>query len=197
MLGVTGMLRHRKLVLAIAVLGVLWSGVWVSVTPPAIGSTFVLAAFAVGVAAWSYRDRIVLSWPIAGAVLVVSALAALGPMGPRVMVWTVAAVYLSYFVAYALPNVGRFVTRSGDASYGVYIWAFPIQQVIYQVLGPDIGPWTMIAIATPIVWVLAQLSWHLIESPALRHKPRRPGEAGPAAADTAAPVVDSGVRQSP
>ena len=55
----------------------------------------------------------------------------------------------------------------------------------------------MIAIATPIVWVLAQVSWHLIEAPALRHKPRRPGESGPAAADATAPVVDSGVRQSP
>ena len=37
----------------------------------------------------------------------------------------------------------------------------------------------MIAIATPIVYVLAQLSWHLIEAPALRHKPRRKAPVTP------------------
>ena len=65
------------------------------------------------------------------------------------------------------------VTRFGDASYGVYIWAFPVQQTIVQVTGDDLGPWVLIAIATPVVYALAQISWHLIEAPSLRHKPRR------------------------
>jgi peptidoglycan/LPS O-acetylase OafA/YrhL len=69
--------------------------------------------------------------------------------------------------------VGRVVTRFGDASYGVYIWAFPVQQTIVQVLGHDVSPWVVIAVATPIVYALAQLSWHLIEAPSLRRKPKR------------------------
>ena len=97
----------------------------------------------------------------------------------RVVVWTIGGVYLSYWFAYALPPIGRFVTRFGDASYGVYIWAFPVQQTIVQVGGEDLSPWAVIAIATPIVVVLAQLSWHLIEAPALRHKPRRKAPASP------------------
>jgi peptidoglycan/LPS O-acetylase OafA/YrhL len=33
-------------------------------------------------------------------------------------------------------------------------------------------PWVMMALATPVVWLLAIASWRLIERPALRHKPR-------------------------
>ncbi len=178
-LGIAGLLRRRRLVLGLAVLGLLWAGVWVTIAPPAIASTFVLAAFAVGCAAYLYRDRLVLSWPVGATLLALCILSSSGPTAPRVIIWTVSAVYLSLCFAYALPPIGRFVTRFGDASYGVYIWAFPVQQTIYQVLGPDLGPWTMIAIATPVVWILAQISWHLLEAPALRHKPRRP-DAAPA-----------------
>jgi peptidoglycan/LPS O-acetylase OafA/YrhL len=96
----------------------------------------------------------------------------LGPAPLRVVTWTVAAVYLSYWFAYALPPVCRMLTRFGDASYGVYIWAFPVQQTIIQVAGVDASPWLVLVVATPVVWLLAIASWRLIERPALRHKPR-------------------------
>jgi peptidoglycan/LPS O-acetylase OafA/YrhL len=178
-LGMMGLLRHNRLVLALAVLAMAWGAVWVPLTSDAIGSTYVLAAFALGSAAYSYRDRIVLSWPGALGLLALCYVAGLGPTSLRVVVWTVGGVYLSYWFAYALPPIGRFVTRFGDASYGVYIWAFPVQQTIVQVGGEDISPWAVMAIATPVVYVLAQLSWHLIEGPALRHKPRRKAPISP------------------
>jgi peptidoglycan/LPS O-acetylase OafA/YrhL len=172
-LGIAGLLRGRWLVLAIAVLGLAWAAVWVPSTSEAVGSTYVIAAFALGAAAYSFRERIVLSWPVALGLLALCYVAGLGPTSVRVVVWTVGAVYLSYWFAYALPPIGRAVTRFGDASYGVYIWAFPVQQTIVQVTGDDLGPWVLIAIATPVVYTLAQISWHLIEAPSLRHKPRR------------------------
>ena len=54
----------------------------------------------------------------------------------------------------------------------------------------------MIAIATPIVCVLAPVSWHLIEAPALRHKPRRPDAAPafPLTPDERTATADPGVR---
>jgi peptidoglycan/LPS O-acetylase OafA/YrhL len=178
-LGMVGWLRHPRLVLVLAVLAIAWGAVWVPLTPDAIGSAYVLAAFALGSAAYSFRDRIVLSWPVALGLVVLCYAAGLGPTSVRVVVWTIAGVYLSYWFAYALPPVGRVVTRFGDASYGVYIWAFPVQQTIVQVGGDDLSPWTVIAIATPVVYVLAQLSWHLVEAPALRHKPRRAAPVTP------------------
>ena len=173
-LGMLGLLRRRWLVLSLAVLAMAWGAVWVPLTPDAVGAAYVLAAFALGSAAYSFRDRIVLSWPVALGLLALCYAAGLGPTSVRVVVWTIGGVYLSYCFAYALPPIGRVVTRFGDASYGVYIWAFPVQQTIVQVGGDDMSPWAVIAIATPIVYALAQLSWHLVEAPSLRHKPRRP-----------------------
>jgi peptidoglycan/LPS O-acetylase OafA/YrhL len=172
-LGMTGLLRLRWLVLGIAVLGLAWAAVWVPATSDAVGSTYVLAAFALGTAAYSFRERVVLHWSVAAGLLVLCYLAGLGPVSLRVVVWTIGAVYISYWFAYALPPIGRVVTRVGDASYGMYIWAFPVQQTVVQVFGDDLPPSALIAISTPVVYGLAQLSWHLIEAPSLRHKPRR------------------------
>jgi peptidoglycan/LPS O-acetylase OafA/YrhL len=196
-LGVAGLLRRRRLVLGLTLLSLLWAAVWVMVTPPSVAQIFVLAAFAVGCAAYSYRDRVVLSWPIAAASLAVCILAVWAPLPLRTVAWTVSVVYLTLFLAYALPPVGRFVTRHGDASYGVYIWAFPIQQTVVQIAGSSIGPWTLIGIATPVVWVLAQLSWHLIEAPALRHKPRSSRSSGTSTTDGLAAPESSLPRTPP
>ena len=171
-LGITGLLARRVVITALAGASLVWAAWWVPNTSDAIGSTYVVSAFAVGAAAYSWRDRIVLAWPAALALLPVCVATGLGPEPLRVVVWTVATVYLSFWFAYALSPVGRVLTRFGDASYGVYIWAFPVQQTIVQVGGEDTSPWLVIAVATPIVWLLAITSWRMIERPALRHKPR-------------------------
>ena len=55
-----------------------------------------------------------------------------------------------------------------DYSYGIYIYAFPVQQVVVQVL-PDVAHyWLVSLIATTAITVsLAAISWHLIERPFL------------------------------
>jgi peptidoglycan/LPS O-acetylase OafA/YrhL len=172
LLGISGLLARRAVVTTVAVLSLAWAAVWVPLTSDPVGATYVVAAFAVGAAAYTWRDRLVLTWPVALALLPVCVVTGLGPTSLRVVTWTLAAVYLCYWFAYALPPVGRLLTRFGDASYGVYIWAFPVQQTIVQLAGPDTGPGFVTLVATPIVWLLAITSWRLVERPALRHKPR-------------------------
>lgn len=180
LMGTVGALVSRRLVLAVALVSLAWAAVWVPTTSDSLGSIYVLSAFAVGSAAFSYSEKIRLSGPLAALALVSAILAGLGPTSLRVVVWTLAAAYLSYWFAYATPPIGRLLTRFGDASYGVYIWAFPVQQTVVQVWGAQVSPWVVIAISTPIVWLLAQASWHLVESRALRHKPRRKPSAATA-----------------
>jgi peptidoglycan/LPS O-acetylase OafA/YrhL len=65
-------------------------------------------------------------------------------------------------------RVRRF-NRLGDYSYGIYIWAFPVQQTV-AFLVPGISVHGLILVAAPVTLVLAWCSWHLIEHRSLRMK---------------------------
>ena len=59
----------------------------------------------------------------------------------------------------------------GSFSYGIYLWAFVVQQLIaYLIIG--VQPLAMIAISLPVTGVLAAGSWFLVEERMLRLKPR-------------------------
>jgi len=58
----------------------------------------------------------------------------------------------------------------GDYSYGTYIYAFPVQQLVANWGITD--PLTNIAIALPVTLVCAVLSWHFVELVALNLKTR-------------------------
>ncbi len=57
--------------------------------------------------------------------------------------------------------------RLGDPSYGIYIFSFPVQQVLYQT-GAARTPGAMFAFAAPISIAIGYLSWHAVERRALR-----------------------------
>ncbi|WP_278958630.1 acyltransferase family protein [Aquipseudomonas alcaligenes] len=71
------------------------------------------------------------------------------------------------------------LTKSGDYSYGIYIYAFPAQQSIAY-LYPESGILIYIFICSSLTLILAALSWHLIEKRALSLKPRSPKRTEPA-----------------
>src|SRR4029077_4923821 len=58
------------------------------------------------------------------------------------------------------------VHRFGDPSYGIYLYAFPIQQTL--VLAGIRGAWSLFLAATPITVAFGYASWHVIERPAMR-----------------------------
>ena len=60
-----------------------------------------------------------------------------------------------------------FFRRFGDASYGVYVYAFPTQQAIAAVVGA-MSPLLLFALAFPVVVLIAAASWAWLEKPALR-----------------------------
>ena len=110
------------------------------------------------------------------AVIALSALSVLGQRGIERMMTLLCAVL---FVHLALKvSVGSKLTDPlGDLSYGIYIFAFPVQQtVMHWCQG---GSWAFgfflsLSLTVTFTAVLAFASWHLIEKPVLRLKPGLP-----------------------
>lgn len=82
-----------------------------------------------------------------------------------------AGAYLVIYMATWSVRV-PYISRFGDLSYGIYIYAFPVQQAAAQFFGES-SNWLLNGlVSTPIVLVLAGLSWIFIEKPALALKAR-------------------------
>lgn len=129
--------------------------------------------FLSGAAIYLWRDRISLDWRLAApcAVVVVTALT----FGQFSIAFATCGAYLVIFLALAtnvrMPNLAR----NGDLSYGIYIFAWPVQQTVADVLGKSVTWYWDVVLSIPIVLGLAWLSWHLVEAPALslRHSGAR------------------------
>lgn len=101
--------------------------------------------------------------------------------------WVVAVPPLVLLVGRASWPVARRATRWGDASYGMYLWGWPVQQTVVMVMGAKSPVALQFAATLVIVVSLALCSWHLVEKRCLRWKPRtrRAGGVEPVVADPA------------
>lgn len=119
--------------------------------------------FLVGGLAWVNRAHIPMSALLAAVALAAPVAAAVLKI-PAVFEWAfiVGFTYVILFAAYCLPHLN--VDRFGDISYGLYLYAWPIQQLVWH---PGQGGLRNAAYATAIVVPIAYLSWRLVEKPAL------------------------------
>lgn len=162
LLGATGLWRHgpaypAAVLLLAAAVALGWLG---TDTAPLVLS------FVAGSAAWHWRDRV----PLDGRAALMLGVAAALAMNQRVpAAWTLGVVALAYgvLVLALLPSgpLRRF-NELGDWSYGVYIYAFPIQVALHHAW-PALGVWGLFAAAWPLTLVVAAASWHVVERPAL------------------------------
>jgi peptidoglycan/LPS O-acetylase OafA/YrhL len=123
--------------------------------------------FAAGTLAFLLRDRIVLTgW------LVVPMLALFWTTRRTGIADLASAISLGYVALWlATKSFGslREFCNGTDLSYGVYIFAGPIQQLMIS-QAPDVSPMLHAAAALTIVVPLAVLSWVIIEHPALTQR---------------------------
>ena len=125
--------------------------------------------FGVGMLFFVLRERVRLTWPI-GVLVAAGALAATWtPFFHEVFVMTLA--YWIFLLAYRPKGRVLGYNRLGDYSYGVYLYAFPIQQGWVWLLG-DMTPVLNMAMSLPMVILAAIFSWRYVERPALAAKQR-------------------------
>lgn len=141
--------------------------------------------FVSGAMLFFHRERIVIS----GRWAVVAALAIALAAGHGVvfgLVYALALPYLMLCAAYLPRGAVLHYNRVGDYSYGVYIYAYPVQQTLMHYF-PTLGPLALFGSALALTLALGVLSWHLVEKPAMAFaRPRRRVPAVPEATTTPA-----------
>lgn len=170
-LGVAGLISRPTLLAAVILLGLsvalLSYAIPTDLHPAASKLLRLSLPFFTGVCAYVWRDRIPLTlW----AVVPLCALAWLLRSGPPYLyapVFAVALAYAVFWVAYVPGGPLRRYNRLGDYSYGIYIYAFPLQGFVVWAFGP-MSPMTNAVLALPLTLVFAVLSWHLVEQPAMQ-----------------------------
>lgn len=86
------------------------------------------------------------------------------------MVLPLAGSYFLFFLVFH-PRIpfGGFA-KYGDFSYGVYLYGWPVQALVFYFFKDYIHPYSFFFIALPIAVLMAFLSWHIVEKPLLKFK---------------------------
>lgn len=129
------------------------------------GFTSLFLCFAFGSVLRVYMHRVPLSGAILLAGIALSAALRHTPAFPTLFYTTI--LYAVFWVAY-VPDLHWF-NRVGDYSYGLYIYAFPIEQGL-KLYYPSIEPLVLAGAAFVLTLACAVPSWHFVEQPALSLK---------------------------
>jgi len=170
---VSGILHNRMLfswIFVVASIALLAANVFgdFGVTPTIFDNYTITYYFFVGCFFYNWRDKLIYS----KALFCLCVIASYGMLLSRHMVY-IAPIFVTYVTVYIgltkLPRVG-FIS-SGDYSYGVYLYGFPISQAIMATY-PDLRGhrWVVLALSILFTGLFAAFSWHVIEKRVLRLK---------------------------
>ncbi len=138
----------------------------------AVGGPVLVLAFLAGIGGYLFRERIVFS-PLTAAACLAGSIALLQWLPGGGWLAATPVAYATVVLGLCRPPRG-IITRLADYSYGVFLYGFPIQQLVAYVT--LVNHWTPhsylnLAVALPLSLLAGMASWHLVEKPALRLKP--------------------------
>lgn len=126
-----------------------------------------LTMFLAGMLVYLWKDQIPASWSLVAVATVITAASTLLPSYRLA-----AAIPLTYVLIVSGALIRhKWLQLPTDLSYGVYIYGFPIQQLLL-VAGLGVHPLLFAVISLAATLPVAALSWFLIEKPALNAKRR-------------------------
>ncbi|WFL78076.1 acyltransferase [Altererythrobacter arenosus] len=124
--------------------------------------------YGTGMLLYLFADRVVIRRDWAWYALALMIAAAFTPLFEEVA--ATAGAYAMVSFAYLCGKRFRKLTAKGDISYGVYVYAFPIQQMFVPLSLTFALPWLGNALlALPLAAFAGLLSWLVVERPALKY----------------------------
>jgi peptidoglycan/LPS O-acetylase OafA/YrhL len=159
--------RTLVVVLALVLNGVLLAYVIAQEQVSAVLKLFSL--FVSGAAYSVLKDRIPLSREVVWVLIAASVVCGVIDNLLFVVVYILSSPYVLLYVAYVPGGRIRRFNSIGDYSYGVYIYAFPVQQSLAALI-PGVSPAAMFVMSLPVTLIFAVLSWHFMEARALTLK---------------------------
>lgn len=131
-------------------------------------SLYFLTYFMSGAVLYMYREYIYISSKFA--VVCVILLCISSVLGALKVTMPMLGTYIIIYLAYNPKIKLNSFASKGDFSYGLYIFGFPIQQLIVQRFGGSMNSYLNFVISFPLVLACAFISWHLIEKECLKLK---------------------------
>jgi peptidoglycan/LPS O-acetylase OafA/YrhL len=124
--------------------------------------------FFCGAALRLFQERVPISHRLASILAAVLLVSLVDREAFRI-IYLMVVPYLVIYAGLGLSVRGRRMVLRSDYSYGIYIYAYPIQQSIAATMR-GITPLAMIALAYPVTLGFGAASWHLLEKRALKLK---------------------------
>jgi len=123
------------------------------------------ALFGIGATFYVCREWIILSPTIFVVLLALLGLTIKFPFWHKAVIYPILA-YVLFYMAYIPKGYLLRFNQLGDYSYGVYIFAYPIQQSVFHWF-PEVSTFALFASSFLASLFFAIFSWHLLESKAL------------------------------
>lgn len=131
--------------------------------------------FALGALYYLYSEKIVLNQWLAVLLLPLFVISDKLPASELIRYAVLPYIVLCF--AYADMGFMKFIQKM-DVSYGVYVYAFPIQQTVVHYLFGKVGTYTILMLSLAIVLAVSYLSWRYVEKPTLAWAHKRSSVEG-------------------
>jgi peptidoglycan/LPS O-acetylase OafA/YrhL len=141
---------------------------WLTVSRFVEDFTRLFSMFFIGAAFYVWRDSIRMS---SGLFIGMSLIMLASTMNKDMfyLFYCLFLPYMVFYLAYVPSGDIRKFNRTGDYSYGIYIYAYPVQQSVAAMM-PDVSVGTMVVLSFVVTLIFSILSWHLVEKKFLRMK---------------------------